>query len=179
MGSSAALRDFMAKPTPWIGAPATSIGSVGDGGTALFSGGRRIPSSISPGLVAKRRRVRGVPRAEHNSYKRYAAGSWAPTTLAWGYDNRTCGLPGRGPRQSLRVECRIPGAMPIRTSPLRRCWPRDWTASRTLNHTVSPATLRVRRQALSAHAHEQSARSNARHRSLRRAFGGRPSSDHY
>ena len=27
-----------------------------------------------------------------NSYKRFAAGSWAPTTLAWGHDNRTCGF---------------------------------------------------------------------------------------
>ena len=27
-----------------------------------------------------------------NSYKRFAAGSWAPTTLAWGNDNRTCGF---------------------------------------------------------------------------------------
>ena len=34
-----------------------------------------------------------------NSYKRYAAGSWAPTTLAWGEDNRTCGfrVVGHGP----------------------------------------------------------------------------------
>ena len=45
-----------------------------------------------------------------NSYKRYAAGSWAPTTLAWGHDNRTCGfrIVGHGP--ALRVETRIPGA---------------------------------------------------------------------
>jgi len=44
-----------------------------------------------------------------NSYKRYAAGSWAPTTLAWGHDNRTCGfrIVGHGPSQ--RVETRIPG----------------------------------------------------------------------
>ena len=44
-----------------------------------------------------------------NSYKRYAAGSWAPTTLAWGRDNRTCGfrIVGHGPSQ--RVETRIPG----------------------------------------------------------------------
>ena len=44
-----------------------------------------------------------------NSYKRYAAGSWAPTTLAWGHDNRTCGfrIVGHGP--SRRVETRIPG----------------------------------------------------------------------
>ena len=27
-----------------------------------------------------------------NSYKRFVAGSWAPTTLAWGHDNRTCGF---------------------------------------------------------------------------------------
>ncbi|MEM7201110.1 MAG: glutamine synthetase family protein [Planctomycetota bacterium] len=45
-----------------------------------------------------------------NSYKRYQAGSWAPTKMAWSYDNRTAGfrVVGRGP--SLRIECRIPGA---------------------------------------------------------------------
>jgi glutamine synthetase len=45
-----------------------------------------------------------------NSYKRYVDGSWAPTRLAWSYDNRTAGfrLVGDGP--SLRIECRIPGA---------------------------------------------------------------------
>jgi glutamine synthetase len=45
-----------------------------------------------------------------NSYKRYRSGSWAPTRLAWSYDNRTASfrVVGKGP--SLRVECRIPGA---------------------------------------------------------------------
>ncbi|MBX2872632.1 MAG: glutamine synthetase family protein [Saprospiraceae bacterium] len=45
-----------------------------------------------------------------NAYKRYVDGSWAPTRLAWSYDNRTAGfrVVGRGP--SLRIECRIPGA---------------------------------------------------------------------
>lgn len=44
------------------------------------------------------------------SYKRYQARSWAPTAIAWSYDNRTAGfrVVGRGP--SLRIECRIPGA---------------------------------------------------------------------
>lgn len=44
-----------------------------------------------------------------NAYKRYAAGSFAPTSVAWGVDNRTCALRvvGRGP--SLRVENRVPG----------------------------------------------------------------------
>jgi len=44
-----------------------------------------------------------------NSYKRYAAGSWAPTTLAWGLDNRTCGFRIVGHGSSRRVETRIPG----------------------------------------------------------------------
>ena len=45
-----------------------------------------------------------------NSYKRYRAGTFAPTQIAWSYDNRTAGFRviGRGP--SLRIECRIPGA---------------------------------------------------------------------
>ena len=44
-----------------------------------------------------------------NSYKRFAAGSWAPTTLAWGRDNRTCGFRVVGHGPALRVETRIPG----------------------------------------------------------------------
>jgi glutamine synthetase len=45
-----------------------------------------------------------------NSYKRYQATSFAPTSVVWSYDNRTSGfrIVGHGP--SLRVECRIPGA---------------------------------------------------------------------
>jgi glutamine synthetase len=45
-----------------------------------------------------------------NSYKRYMDASWAPTRLAWSYDNRTAGfrVVGKGP--ALRIECRIPGA---------------------------------------------------------------------
>jgi glutamine synthetase len=44
------------------------------------------------------------------SYKRYVPGSFAPTGIAWSYDNRTAGfrIVGHGP--SLRIECRAPGA---------------------------------------------------------------------
>jgi glutamine synthetase len=44
------------------------------------------------------------------SYKRYVAGSFAPTGIAWSHDNRTAGfrIVGHGP--SLRIECRAPGA---------------------------------------------------------------------
>ncbi|MDQ1402394.1 MAG: glutamine synthetase [Actinomycetota bacterium] len=45
-----------------------------------------------------------------NSYKRFVDGSWAPTRLAWSYDNRTAGFRLVGHDQSLRIECRIPGA---------------------------------------------------------------------
>jgi glutamine synthetase len=45
-----------------------------------------------------------------NSYKRYAAESWAPTSVSWGRDNRTCGFRIVGHGKSRRLECRIPGA---------------------------------------------------------------------
>ncbi len=44
-----------------------------------------------------------------NSYKRYVAGSFAPTAVAWGMDNRTCALRVVGHGHSLRVENRVPG----------------------------------------------------------------------
>jgi glutamine synthetase len=44
------------------------------------------------------------------SYKRYQSRSWAPTTIAWSYDNRTAGFRVVGKGSSLRIECRIPGA---------------------------------------------------------------------
>jgi glutamine synthetase len=44
-----------------------------------------------------------------NSYKRYVDGSFAPTAIAWGLDNRTCALRVVGKGQSLRVENRVPG----------------------------------------------------------------------
>jgi glutamine synthetase len=45
-----------------------------------------------------------------SSYKRYQSGSFAPTGIAWSYDNRTAGFRVVGHDQSLRIECRIPGA---------------------------------------------------------------------
>lgn len=44
-----------------------------------------------------------------NSYKRYAANSFAPTSLAWGLDNRTCAFRVLGHGKALHVENRIPG----------------------------------------------------------------------
>ncbi|HTZ24400.1 MAG TPA: glutamine synthetase family protein, partial [Streptosporangiaceae bacterium] len=44
-----------------------------------------------------------------NSYKRYVPGSFAPTSVRWGPDNRTCALRLVGHGASLRVENRVPG----------------------------------------------------------------------
>ncbi len=45
-----------------------------------------------------------------NSYKRFQAGSFAPTRSAWSFDNRTAGFRVLGHGPGLRVECRVPGA---------------------------------------------------------------------
>jgi glutamine synthetase len=45
-----------------------------------------------------------------NSYKRFVPGSFAPTAVAWGKDNRTCSMRVVGHGEGLRVENRLPGA---------------------------------------------------------------------
>jgi len=62
------------------------------------------------GLRARIRELALFVAPAINSYKRYAAESWAPTSIAWARDNRTAGFRIVGHGQSLRVECRIPGA---------------------------------------------------------------------
>lgn len=61
------------------------------------------------GLLATTRELTLLYAPNVNSYKRFAAGSFAPTAVAWGHDNRTCAyrVVGRGP--ALRVETRVPG----------------------------------------------------------------------
>ncbi|RGE21060.1 glutamine synthetase family protein [Leucobacter sp. wl10] len=44
-----------------------------------------------------------------NSYKRFVEGSFAPTAVAWGHDNRTCALRVVGRGHGMRVENRVPG----------------------------------------------------------------------
>ena len=44
-----------------------------------------------------------------NSYKRYVEGSFAPTAIKWGRDNRTCAIRLVGHDPSLRLENRVPG----------------------------------------------------------------------
>jgi glutamine synthetase len=62
------------------------------------------------GQLAHAREIALLLAPTVNSYKRYQAGTFAPTGIAWSYDNRTAGFRVVGSGNSLRVECRIPGA---------------------------------------------------------------------
>lgn len=61
------------------------------------------------GLLAHARELSMLWAPNINSYKRFAAGSFAPTAILWGHDNRTCAFRVVGHGPSLRFECRIPG----------------------------------------------------------------------
>ncbi len=75
----------------------------GDGGmSATFRG-------FLAGLLATVREFTLFFAPNINSYKRFADGSFAPTAVAWGLDNRTCALRVVGHGRSIRVECRVPG----------------------------------------------------------------------
>jgi glutamine synthetase len=62
------------------------------------------------GLLASARELAWCFAPYVNSYKRYQPDSWAPTAVAYGYDNRTCGFRLVGNEPAFRVESRIPGA---------------------------------------------------------------------
>jgi glutamine synthetase len=62
------------------------------------------------GVLAHAREIALLFAPNPNSYKRYRTGTFAPTRIAWSYDNRTAGFRVIGEGESLRVECRIPGA---------------------------------------------------------------------
>lgn len=62
------------------------------------------------GLMATAREMSVMFAPFVNSYKRYQLGTWAPTAIVWGRDNRTCGFRLVGEGNGYRVENRIPGA---------------------------------------------------------------------
>ncbi len=78
---------------------------AGDGPHGLSEAGGQIIAGLLDGL----RELTLMLAPTINSYKRYQDGSFAPTTVAWGADNRTCALRLVGHGESLRVECRVPG----------------------------------------------------------------------
>ncbi len=61
------------------------------------------------GQLAHARELTLMYAPQINSYKRYVPGSFAPTAIRWGRDNRTCAFRLVGHGQSLRLENRVPG----------------------------------------------------------------------
>jgi glutamine synthetase len=101
---------FMAKPDhTWIGNSCHIHTSLWEGEKAAFAGESDVFKQFLAGQIACFKELAVFLAPTINSYKRYAAGSWAPTTLAWGHDNRTCGFRIVGHDKALRAETRIPG----------------------------------------------------------------------
>jgi len=102
---------FMAKPDHgWIGSSCHIHSSLWRGSESAFAGETQEFEGWLAGQIACLGELAIFLAPNVNSYKRYAAGSWAPTTLAWGRDNRTCGFRIVGHGSALRTETRIPGA---------------------------------------------------------------------
>jgi glutamine synthetase len=89
-------------------------------GAPLFAGGEALAGTpvrasetfrwFLGGLLAHVRELAFFLAPNVNSYKRYRPGTFAPTGIAWSWDNRTAGFRVLGQGASLRVECRVPGA---------------------------------------------------------------------
>ncbi|WP_328807890.1 glutamine synthetase family protein [Nonomuraea antri] len=106
---------FMAKPNQREGNSCHIHISLRDAdGVPVMAG--EGPHGLSPlgarfiaGQLAAMRELTLLYAPNVNSYKRYVPGSFAPTAIKWGVDNRTCSLRLVGHGPSLRVENRVPG----------------------------------------------------------------------
>ena len=87
----------------------------GSDGSAVFAdesdplGMSGLFRSFIAGQLATMRELTLFYAPNINSYKRFAEGSFAPTAVAWGLDNRTCAIRVVGHGHSMRMECRAPG----------------------------------------------------------------------
>jgi glutamine synthetase len=86
------------------GAPGTQV-LAGDGPHGLS----KLGEHFLAGQLAAMREFTLCYAPNINSYKRYVPGSFAPTSVRWGPDNRTCALRLVGHGASLRAENRVPG----------------------------------------------------------------------
>ncbi|HEX3452320.1 MAG TPA: glutamine synthetase family protein [Solirubrobacteraceae bacterium] len=84
--------------------------SLADDDGALFERDRPLFESFLAGQLAGLRELTLLLAPNVNSYKRFAAASFAPTAIAWGRDNRTCALRVVGHGPALRFENRVGGA---------------------------------------------------------------------
>ena len=86
-----------------------SLSSAEDG-SMVFASDRRVFEAFLAGQVACLRELTLLLAPNVNSYKRFAAGSFAPTAVAWAPDNRTCSLRVVGHGAGLRFENRAGGS---------------------------------------------------------------------
>jgi glutamine synthetase len=107
---------FMAKPNAREGNSChihLSVRSAEDGSPVMAGDGAygmsRLGEHFLAGLLDAMRELTLAYAPNINSYKRYVPGSFAPTSVRWGPDNRTCALRLVGHGHSLRVENRTPG----------------------------------------------------------------------
>jgi glutamine synthetase len=84
--------------------------SLADEEGPLFHRDRPMFESFLAGQLAGLRELTLLLAPNINSYKRFAAGTFAPTAVAWGRDNRTCSLRVVGEGPSMRFENRVGGA---------------------------------------------------------------------
>ena len=81
-----------------------------EGGSNAFGADEAMFEHFVAGQLACLREMTVMFAPYVNSYKRFVEGSFAPTAVAWGRDNRTCSMRVVGHGEALRVENRLPGA---------------------------------------------------------------------
>jgi glutamine synthetase len=79
-------------------------------GSNVFASDEAVFESFLAGQLACLRELTVLLAPNINSYKRFVEGSFAPTTVAWGRDNRTCSLRVVGHGQGQRFELRAGGS---------------------------------------------------------------------
>jgi glutamine synthetase len=111
---------FMAKPDhTWTGSsghlhmsvwtPDGKHALMHDESTDLPYGMSEVMNHFMGGMMKLVRELAVFIAPNVNSYKRFAALSWAPVNVVWGRDNRTTGFRVVGSGQALHIECRFPG----------------------------------------------------------------------
>ncbi len=83
---------------------------VDEGGENVFATDSQTFDRFLAGQLACMRELTLFFAPHVNSYKRFAPGSFAPTAVAWGNDNRTCSMRVVGHGKAMRLENRLPGA---------------------------------------------------------------------
>ncbi len=101
---------FMAKFNQREGSSCHIHFSLADDHGPLFERDRTTFESFLAGQLEALRELTLLLAPNVNSYKRFAEGSFAPTTVAWAHDNRTCALRVVGEGPSLRFENRAGGS---------------------------------------------------------------------